>query len=112
MAAARCKVSFTDLEGITHCTQVQAESVFEAVALAVSQFRADAMAPCMGPTTEFMVAVEKPEVEHRIRLGHLQKWAETTTREGPAGIIKRDKVKALLAVPAHDTNHNRERRSK
>jgi hypothetical protein len=47
--------------------------------------------------TEFTVAIERPPVEHRIRLSHVEKWAESaTTREGPAGITKRQRLKALL----------------
>jgi hypothetical protein len=39
MAAARCVVSFEDDEGIRHCTYGQAESLFETVALSISEFR-------------------------------------------------------------------------
>jgi hypothetical protein len=41
MAPARCCVSFEDTEGVTHSTHVQAESLYEAVALAVAQFRSE-----------------------------------------------------------------------
>jgi hypothetical protein len=39
----RCRVSFTDTNGIPHDVDVQAESLYEAVALAVAEFRADKM---------------------------------------------------------------------
>jgi hypothetical protein len=32
------------------------------------------------------------------RLSHVQKWAQTTTKEGPAGITKREHVRTLLGV--------------
>lgn len=96
MAAARCKVSFTDPDGLCHTAHVQAESLYEAVALAIADFRQDAMVPVPGATTEFTVAIERPAVEHHIRLGQVERWAETTTREGPAGMIKRQRVRALL----------------
>jgi hypothetical protein len=96
MAAARCRVSFEDTDGITHSSHVQAESVYEAVALAVAQFRDDPMVPHPAPATEFTVSIERPSVEHRIRLSQITKWAENTTREGSAGITKREKVKTLL----------------
>ena len=35
MAAARCKVSYSDSEGFVHVAYVEAESLYEAVALAV-----------------------------------------------------------------------------
>ncbi|HZL65736.1 MAG TPA: hypothetical protein VFC29_00235 [Candidatus Limnocylindrales bacterium] len=48
--------------------------------------------------TEFTIAIEKPAVEHRIRLNQVEKWAQSTTKEGPAGITKRDRVRALLGL--------------
>jgi hypothetical protein len=97
MAAARCAVSFTDSDGIAHTAHVQAESLYEAVALAVAEFRQDPLVPAPAFMTEFTVAIQRPPVEHRIRLSHVENWAETaTTREGPAGITKRQRLKALL----------------
>jgi hypothetical protein len=96
MATARCKVSFIDSDGLSHLAHVQADSLYEAVALAIAEFRTDPMVPDPAPLTEFTVAIERPAVEHRIRLSQVAKWAEGTTWEGPAGIIKRQKVKALL----------------
>ena len=52
--------------------------------------------PGLGPGPEFVVSIEKPSVEHRIRLAQVQKWVEATTRDGPAGVVKRQKVKDLL----------------
>jgi hypothetical protein len=92
---ARCHVSFTDPEGIPHAVDVQADSLYEAVALAVAEFRSDPMTDAPGPMTEFIVAIHRPAVEHRIRLGQVAKWAEGT-RDGPAGIVKRQRVKNLL----------------
>ena len=96
MSAARCKVSFIDSEGLSHAIHVQAESLYEAVALAITEFRNDQMVPRPAPTTEFTVTIERPPIEHRVRLSHVMKWAEETTREGPAGVVKRQRVKALL----------------
>lgn len=97
MAAARCAVSFTDQDGIAHTAHVHAESVFEAVALAVAEFRQDNLVPRPAPMTEFTIAIHRPPVEHRITLNKVIQWADTnTTREGPAGITKRRKLQALL----------------
>ena len=96
MAVARCNVSFTDSDGLSHTAHVQAESLYEAVALAMAAFRDDHLVPTPGPTTEFTVAIERPAIEHRIRLSQVTKWAVETTREGPAGLTKRQRVKALL----------------
>ncbi len=96
MAVARCNVSFPDSDGVPHTAHVQAESLYEAVAHAIAEFRNDHMVPKPAPTTEFTVAIERPPVEHRIRLNQVMKWVEETTREGPAGLVKRQRVKALL----------------
>jgi hypothetical protein len=99
MAGSRCRVSFTDSDGVLHGIDVDAESLYEAVAIAVAQLREDDVSPCQpGPMTEFTVAVYRNPVEHKIRLGQVVKWAQPNTKEGPAGIIKRQKVRALLGV--------------
>ncbi len=56
MAVARCNVSFTDSDGVSHTAHVHAESLHEAVALATAEFRDDHMVPKPGPTTEFTVS--------------------------------------------------------
>ena len=80
-----------------HGIDVDAESLYEAVAIAVSQVREDDISPSTpGPMTEFTVAVYRHPVEHKIRLNQVVKWAQGTTTDGPAGIMKRQRVKALL----------------
>jgi hypothetical protein len=96
MAAARCCVSFEDPEGAIHSAHIQAESVYEAVAMAIAEFREDPLVSKPGPMTEFTVALERPLLEHRIRLNLVEKRAEATTKEGPAGITKRKRVRTLL----------------
>src|SRR5271157_6219101 len=82
MAVARCKVSFTDSDGVSYTAHVQAESLYEAVALATVEFRDDHMVPTPGPTTEFTVAIERPSVEHRIRLSQVMKWPRKRRGKG------------------------------
>lgn len=94
---ARCRVSFTDHEKTEHAVEVEADSLYEAVALAVADFREDPLLrDSPGAMTEFTVAVLRNPTEHKIRLQQVVKWAEPTIREGPAGITKREKVLALL----------------
>jgi hypothetical protein len=70
---ARCRVSFTDQDGILHAVEVDADSLYEAVAHAVAEFRAAGpIKAAPGPTTEFTVAVYRKPVEHRIRLTQLR----------------------------------------
>jgi hypothetical protein len=101
MPGSRCRVSFTDSEGVLHGIDVDAESLYEAVAIAVAQFRDDDISPTLpGPMTEFTVAVYRNPTEHRIRLSQVSKWAEHTTKGGPAGTTKRQRVRTLLGEKA------------
>ena len=97
---ARCRVSFTDCDKTEHAVEVEAESLYEAVALAVSEFRKGEMITELpSPTTEFCVMVLRKPIEHRIRLDRVTNWARPTTRDGPAGITKRQHVRTLLDQP-------------
>lgn len=101
MASSRCRVSYTDSEGVLHGVDVDAESLYEAVAIAVAQFREDDVSPLnSGPMTEFTVTIHKNPTEHKIRLTQVLKWSEPTTQEGPAGITKRQRVRQMLGVSA------------
>jgi len=96
MPASRCKVSYTDSEG-SHSVEVRAETLYEAVAMAVAEFKQDQTVPHPPePATELTVAVFRPPVEHKILLSQVAKWAEPSTKDGPAGLLKRQRVKALL----------------
>jgi hypothetical protein len=65
--------------------------------MAVAEFRqGEIITDAPGPMTEFCVTVIRKPIEHRIRLAQVTKWAEPTTREGPAGLSKRQRVRALL----------------
>ncbi len=95
MGASR--VSYTDGEGVEHAVQVEADSLYEAVALAVAEFpQGEIMTDLPGPMTEFRVTVLRKPIEHRIRLDRVTTWAQPTTRDGPAGITKRQHVRTLL----------------
>ena len=97
MANSQCRVSFTDSDGILHGVDVDAESLYEAVAIAVASFREDDVSPSNpGPMTEFTVSVCRNPTEHKLRFQHVLKWSEHTTKEGPAGITKRQRVRTLL----------------
>ncbi len=69
MALSRCRVSYRNLDGIEHAIEVEAESLYEAVALAVAEFREsdlDDLKPDL--MSEFLVTVYRKPTEHRLRL--------------------------------------------
>jgi hypothetical protein len=69
-----------DSDGVLHGVDVDAECLYEAVAITVAQFREDDINPLSpGPMTEFTVAVYRSPVEHKVRLGQVAKWAGQST---------------------------------
>jgi len=94
---AICRVSYTDDAG-THSVEVTAETLYEAVAQAVSEFKDDKTVPNQpGLETEFRVAVIRKPVEHFIRLRRVAEWAQTSNVKGPAEALRRERVRKLLA---------------
>lgn len=88
---------YTDSDGIEHAVEVDAESLYEAVALAVAQFREDAVCPLdPAPMQEFTVEVIRKPVQHKIRLKQVQNWAKPSVIGGPNQIIRRERVRNLL----------------
>ena len=97
MSVSQCRVSFNDLDGVTHAVEVDAESLYEAVALAVGAFRQDEIATDQpGPMTEFSVVVVRKAVEHKIRFGRVQRWVQPSTVGGPALKVKRETLRRVL----------------
>ena len=76
-----CLVSFTDSEGIRHAVEVSASTLYEAVALAIGEFRRcgfTANAP--GPATRLTVTVKTPATSHEVRLSKFEAWLESGGR--------------------------------
>ena len=94
MAVSTCTVSFKDFDGVTHSATVDAESLIEAVALAVSVFRADKIAPAsFGPATVFSVSAVAKTAEHKIDFSKVREAVEPSTKGGPAGILRRERLR-------------------
>jgi len=93
---ARCRVSYTDAEGI-HSVEVTAETLFEAVAQAVVEFKEDrTVSKAPGPETDFTVLVLRKPTEHVIRLKRIQEWAQPSSVGGPAETLRRERVRKML----------------
>jgi hypothetical protein len=68
--------------------------------MAVAELKQDQTVPHPPePASEFTVAVFRPPVEHKIRLAQVAKWAAPPTKDGPAGLLKWEKVRTLLGNP-------------
>jgi hypothetical protein len=98
-----CRVSHRDIEGIEHATEVTAESLYEAVALAVARFRRDdgwVMSP-PGPGCEFQVKVlpDSP-ITHSVPLKRIETFALHGTVTGPRDILRKQRIRKLLGIEA------------
>jgi hypothetical protein len=81
MTARRCAVSFIDENGIEHCAEVLAESVYEAAALALKSFNADPFIhEKPHERTALKVSVIAPSAEHALRVEQLRRWVEKASR--------------------------------
>ena len=73
-------VSFVDSTGIRHSVEVAAESLFEAAALAVHEFRShswlDDVEP--GAATPLSISVKPPATTHEVSIKQLEKWTAST----------------------------------
>ena len=97
MGISRCRVSYLDQEGLDHSVEVEAESLYEAVAIAVAEFRqGEIITDTPGPMTEFCVTVLRKPIEHRIRFNKVQEWVQPSMKGGPAGVTARERVRKLL----------------
>ncbi len=99
MGLSRCRVSYTDQEGIEHAVEVHADSLYEAAALAVCEFREqelDTDGP--KPMTLLTITVYRKPVEHKIHVQQVREWAKPSTEGGPAGIMRRDRIRRLLGI--------------
>ncbi|HJZ73178.1 MAG TPA: hypothetical protein VKE51_15645 [Vicinamibacterales bacterium] len=98
---------FSDPQGIRHGVEVEAESLYEAVVLAVKRFREDPWLPQVSATTALDVDVRDPSTKHAITLQQVERWLATTSAS-PLEKSKKAKLKMMLvpradnAVAPHD----------
>ena len=96
--ARTCVVSFVDLVGIQHSVEVAAESLFEAAALAVSEFRRHPWTDGMEPgaaITRLAVSVKEPATTHEVSIRQLEKWISSTAKS-PQDTLLKGRVRELL----------------
>jgi hypothetical protein len=99
MAARTCRVTVTDLEGITHTVEVTASTLYEAVALGLAALRGrEWVAGIPGGLAPVRVSVTSIPVEHCVKIGDFTRWLE---RKGgsPREVTDRDRVRAILGLP-------------
>jgi hypothetical protein len=91
-----CTVSFADPSGIVHSVDVAAETLFEAAALAIKEFRAAGIADAVpGPATALTVAVKAPAMQHTVTVGQLRLWIDGVARSPKERVIK-DRLREIV----------------
>jgi hypothetical protein len=95
VAVRACTVSFKDMRGIRHGVEVEAESLYEAVVLAVTRLRDDPWIEQVRPDTPLDVEVREPSTMHLITLQQVERWISGTT-VSPLEASKKAKLKLLL----------------
>jgi hypothetical protein len=89
-----CTVSFADSEGIRHSVNVQAETLYEAVALAIPAFGEHHCLP--GPASQMEVEARSPSVTHQVSMAKVHAWI-TASAKSPREQIVKERLKAMLA---------------
>ena len=96
MTVRACIVSFTDARGIRHSVAVEAESLYEAVILAVNRFRQDPWIERVGEATVLDVEIRPPSTTHSLSLKQVDRWlAGATTNPTEASRKARLKMKLV-----------------
>jgi hypothetical protein len=83
-------VTYWDAQGVEHTAQVTAQSLYEAVALALRVFREDDWSedPNRGPAT-VVVTINQPQVEHRVRIKDFENWLDSAGKSPAEMALKR-----------------------
>jgi hypothetical protein len=102
---AFCRVTYRDVEGIDHTAEVSADSLYEAVAMAIARFRReDGWVVCPpGPGCEFQVKVmpDSP-VTHTVSLKKVETFALHGTAAGPKEVVRKERIRKLLGIYERD----------
>jgi hypothetical protein len=90
-----CTVSFTDGRGIRHSAIVDAESLYEAVVLAVNRFHQDPWMERVSEATLLDVEIREPATVHSLTLKQVERWLGGATKN-PTEASRKAKLKMRL----------------
>ena len=93
MPARSCLVSFTDIDGLRHSTEVQAETLYEAAVLATQAFKEQDCAP--GSASVLEVEIRRASVVHSVPVKRVREWLEGACKT-PSEKILKERLKKLL----------------
>jgi hypothetical protein len=96
MAGKRCRVAFTDLDGIRHSVELQADSLYEAAVLGLRALKKSEWVDAVAPGTRLEIQVLEPAAVHILMVAQLTRWLDGGAKT-PAEALKKKQLKSLLA---------------
>lgn len=94
MGVKKCVVSFKDTDGFRHAVEVDAESLYEAAAVAAQSFAVHGFPPA--PGTEVEIEVKAPAVTHTVTMKRVQAWVYSSAKS-PKDKVLKERLKEMLA---------------
>jgi hypothetical protein len=91
-----CRVSFTDLAGIRHRGEIQADSLYEAAIVGLKALKKAEWIDAVGPATRLEIQVLEPAAVHILLVAQLTRWLDGGSKN-PAEAITKKRLKQLLA---------------
>lgn len=95
MTLKKCAVSFTDVRGIRHTADVEAESLYEAAIQGIRRLNQDPWIERIGPGTKLEIEVREPSTKHVLSVDQVERWLAGATAN-PTEATKKKKLKLLL----------------
>ena len=95
MSLKQCAVSFTDVRGIRHSADVEAESLYEAAVQGIRRLNQDPWIERIGPGTRLEIDVREPSVRHVLSVEQVERWLAGTTKN-PTEATKKATLTLLL----------------
>jgi hypothetical protein len=93
-----CRVSYTDIDGFGHSVDVPADSLYEAVGLAIARFKRDAHIEFEpAGLVDFTVEPRDPTASHKVTRRKFDEWL---SRNGgkPQEVARRGRVREALGI--------------
>jgi len=91
-----CTVVVNDINDVAHSIEVSAETLYEAVAQALSVLRPHEWVGELGPTT-VSVRVRPPDVIHTVKIKDFEYWLKQGGKS-PADKILKARLKQMLGI--------------
>jgi hypothetical protein len=95
MSLKQCTVSFTDVRGIRHSAEVEAESLYEAAVQGIRRLNQDPWIERIAPGTKLEIDVREPSTKHVLSVDQVERWLAGATAN-PTEATKKKKLKLLL----------------